>query len=115
MILMAPPSSRYDMSSYLLGVPVQSLLAQENSFISSEKVKNFSFPIYILHGTADEVIPFWQGRKVFENIGKNLDFDTKKYFFSIKNANHISILKEIREKYTSPIRVFLGADFTKKK
>ncbi len=114
MILIAPPASHYDMSVFLFGIPIQNILNQKNSFITFEKVQDFSFPIYILHGTADTAIPFNQGKKVFKNIGKNLDFDTKKYFFPIKNVDHLSILKEIREKYKSPIHVFLEAGFTKK-
>ncbi|PID83826.1 hypothetical protein CSB09_04090 [Candidatus Gracilibacteria bacterium] len=107
MILLAPISSRYDMSTHLFGFPLQKLLAKEDSFVSYEQVKHFDFPVFIVHAKDDKLVPFWQGQKVFDN------YKGEKYLLDLKSGGHNTILKKHGEKLRSPFRVFLSMEKTK--
>jgi esterase/lipase len=62
-------ASRYDMAKEMFGFPVQKLFFRKNTFNTLNTVKYISQPALILHGNADQVIPFTQGKKVYENYG----------------------------------------------
>jgi len=47
-----------------------------------EKVKKIKVPLLVLHGDRDEVVPFSQGREVFESAPE------PKEFFTIRGAHH---------------------------
>ena len=58
-----------DMSAGLLpGIPAKYLLWEQLSNI--EKIKSIRGPVFISHGKADEVIPFEQGKRLFEAAGE---------------------------------------------
>lgn len=101
-ILISPLCSRYEMSIAKYGFVLQKILFMKNSFDTCSKVKSFSTPLLIVHGTTDEVIPFSHGQKVFSNA-----ISKKKYFITLENFWHNGILQEYKEKLTPILKVFL--------
>ena len=53
-----------------------------NRFESIEKIGLYDGPLLQSHGTADEIVPFVQGRKLFEAAGE------PKRFYAIEGARH---------------------------
>jgi len=66
-VLFSPLASRYDMAEKSFWFPLQKLFFLENSYISKEVIKNIQEPTLIIHGNDDKVVPFEQGRLVYEN------------------------------------------------
>ncbi len=61
-------------------LPVGSLLSTK--YDSLAKIGQLRVPLLVLHGTADEIVPFVQGRKLFEAAGE------PKRFYAIEGARH---------------------------
>ena len=59
------------MSSKLFWFPIQKILFRGNSFITKDLVKNFTQPWLIIHGNKDNIVPYSQGKNVFDNYGTN--------------------------------------------
>jgi fermentation-respiration switch protein FrsA (DUF1100 family) len=49
-----------------------------------EKIRHYSGPLFIAHGTADAIVPFRQGRRLFEAAPSN----PHNCFFPIEGRNH---------------------------
>ena len=60
--------------------PVGPLLSTK--YDSLAKIGQLRVPLLVLHGTADEIVPFVQGRKLFEAAGE------PKRFYAIEGARH---------------------------
>ena len=45
-------------------VPVELLL--KDKYKNQEKIKNINIPILIMHGKADQIVPFWMGKRIFD-------------------------------------------------
>ena len=45
-------------------VPVGLLL--KDKYKNQEKIKNINIPILIMHGKADQIVPFWMGKRIFD-------------------------------------------------
>ncbi len=87
LVLVAPLTSRYDMSTKLLWFPLQKYLFQKDSFVSIDKIKTIKIPTLIIHGTNDSIIPFEMWEKLFENSPA-----IQKKFIPINWADHNGIL-----------------------
>lgn len=37
-------------------------------YLNLHRAKNFQCPVLIIHGTKDDIIPFWNGQKLFFEI-----------------------------------------------
>ncbi|MGH7930976.1 MAG: alpha/beta hydrolase [Candidatus Binatia bacterium] len=61
-------------------LPLRSLLSTQYNTL--EKVQHVKSPLLILHGDQDEVVPYSQGRKVFEAANE------PKRFYTIPGASH---------------------------
>ena len=76
-------TSIYDMSQldprYRL-LPVKRFLNQR--FESVDKVSDLKVPVLILHGTQDEVVPYWMGERLFSRA------PAPKQFFAIEGGRH---------------------------
>ena len=44
-------------------IPVSLIL--KDKYKNDEKIKNINIPILVMHGEADQIVPFWMGKKVF--------------------------------------------------
>ena len=56
-------------------IPVGFIL--KDKYKNDEKIKNIKIPVLIMHGEADQIVPFWMGKKIF-----NLANDPKYSYFT---------------------------------
>jgi len=102
LILFSPLASRYDMSQKVFGFPVQKLFFLPNSYVSKETIQSISEATLIIHGNDDTVVPFWQGKLVFESSAAK-----EKYFIEIDGFGHSLIPERYGEALHSYIENFL--------
>ena len=62
-------------------VPVSLLL--KDKFDNKSKIKNINVPILIMHGEADQIVPFFMGKKMYEKA------NVPKYSYFAKYDNHM--------------------------
>ena len=62
-------------------IPVSLLL--KDKFDNKIKIKNVSAPVLIMHGEADQIVPFWMGKKIF-NLANE-----PKYSYFTKYDDHM--------------------------
>lgn len=105
LVLFSPLASRYDMSAKAFWFPLQKLFFLENSYISSESIKDISEPTLIVHGNKDIVVPFTQWKIVFENSPA-----ADKYFIEIDDFGHSLITERYGEVLEWFIKTFLGKE-----
>lgn len=102
-VLVSPFASRYDMwKRWFFNIPPQKLFFMENSYITSEEVKKFSKPALIIHGNNDFIVPFSQGKQVFEN------YAWEKSFIEIDDFWHNGIIDEYWEILKNTFSPFLS-------
>lgn len=68
---------------------------------NAAKVAGLRIPLLVLHGDRDEIVPFAQGRRVFDNAPQ------PKHFFAIPGASHNDTYAVGGEAYWSALRDFL--------
>ncbi len=68
-------------------LPVNLLL--KDKYESSKKIKNIKSPILIMHGEADNIVPFYMGKKMYELANH------PKYSYFPKNDDHMMEFNEI--------------------
>lgn len=66
LLLLAPYTSFYDLSRFYYGIALQKLFFLPDSFVTEENIGQISVPKYIIHGTQDTIVPFFQGKKIFD-------------------------------------------------
>ena len=62
-------------------IPVGLLL--KDKFDNKSKIKNIKVPILIMHGEADQIVPFFMGKKMYEEA------NMPKYSYFTKHDNHM--------------------------
>ena len=107
-VLVAAMSSRYDMAAKMFWFPVQKLFFRKNTFHTSDTVKYFSQPALIIHGSSDEVIPFEQGKKVYDNYWIENNIWNKKYFLELDSFWHNWIISTYWSALESTLIQFLN-------
>ena len=71
-----------DVASCLLpGVPARYLLWEQ--LHSVKKIEKYEGPLFLSHGTADTLIPFEQGKRLYETAGSE-----KKAFYPVQGGDH---------------------------
>jgi fermentation-respiration switch protein FrsA (DUF1100 family) len=94
-ILEAPFTSMIDAAKFHYPyLPVSLML--KDKFLSNEKIKNIKSPIFIMHATDDDIVPFWMGKKMYElaNEPKYSYFSEKDNHMMEYNKKMIVVLKE---------------------
>ncbi len=71
-----------------------------DKYRNSQKIKNVHVPVLFIHGTKDEVIPFWHGKRLYEMA------NAPKIFFSVPGAGHNNILLTSGKAYWNAILKF---------
>lgn len=56
-----------------------------DKYRNNQKIKKVHAPLLIIHGTKDEVIPYWHGKRLYELA------NPPKSFFSVEGAGHNNI------------------------
>jgi len=62
-------------------IPVGLIL--KDKYENNEKIKNINVPVLVMHGEADQIVPFWMGKKIF-NLAKE-----PKYSYFTKYDDHM--------------------------
>ena len=66
LVLMAPFTTLPDMARVHYGFRAPGFLVKNFMFDNESKIASVKSPIFLIHGTADEIVPFEMGRKIFE-------------------------------------------------
>ena len=77
--------------------PIRFLL--KDKYENNKKVKNINAPILIMHGEADQIVPFWMGEKMYKLANE------PKYSYFPKKDNH---MMEYDEKMIEILKGFLN-------
>ena len=70
-------------------------------FPNIKNIKSIQKPILIIHGTNDDTIPFWHGKKLFELANK------PKYHLWVEGAGHFDITEKGGQKYWDAVDNFV--------
>ena len=96
-ILESPFTSMVDAGKhYYFYLPVSLLL--KDRYESINKLKNIKIPILVMHGEKDKIVPFYMGKKIFEQANE------PKYYYFPKEDDH---MMEYNEKLLQAIQRFL--------
>ncbi len=100
LILESPFASVREMARVALPfLPVGPFLSTRYDTV--EKIKKVRVPLLVLHGDQDEIVPFAQGRKVFEAAPE------PKEFYAIRGAHHNDTYIVGGEAYFTALRTFI--------
>jgi len=77
-------------------IPVGLIL--KDKYKNDEKIKNINIPILVMHGEADQIVPFWMGKKIYEIAKK------PKYFYFTKYDDH---MMEFDKKLVLTLKTFI--------
>lgn len=80
-----------------------------DAFDNLAKIKKVNCPLLVLHGTKDSVIPFEQGRKLFEAA----NFFSQNKFISVEGADHHNLNYYMAQHYFEAIKSFTDSLFPK--
>ena len=72
-----------------------------DKFSNLEKIKRVDCPVLVMHGTADEVIPFWHGQQLFEAV------QTPKKSLWIADAGHQNLKDIAGDRYEKALENFI--------
>ncbi len=72
-----------------------------DKFDNINKIKNVRCPVLVIHATADQVIPFYHGQKLFAAANE------PKQFLSIEGAGHNNLRLVAGERYVQALREFV--------
>ncbi len=96
-ILETPFTSMVDAAkNFYPYIPVKFLL--KDKFRNEDKIKNINSPILVMHGEADQIVPFEMGRKIFEIANE------PKYSYFTKYDDH---MMEYDTKLVNSLNAFL--------
>ena len=96
-ILETPFTSMVDAAkTFYPYIPVNLLL--KDKFKNEDKIKNINSPILIMHGEADQIVPFAMGKKIFEIANE------PKFSYFTKNDDH---MMEYNENLVKALNSFL--------
>ena len=79
-------------------IPVNLLL--KDKFENKKKIKNINSPILVMHGEADQIVPFSMGKKIYEIANE------PKYSYFTKYDNH---MMEYDENLLKALKSFLDS------
>tara|TARA_Y100001970_G_C14156423_1_gene815847 strand:- start:459 stop:1277 length:819 start_codon:yes stop_codon:yes gene_type:complete len=79
-------------------IPVGLIL--KDKYENNKKMKNINIPVLVMHGEADQIVPFWMGKKIF-----NLASEPKYSYFT-KYDDH---MMEYDDKLVSALKSFVDS------
>jgi fermentation-respiration switch protein FrsA (DUF1100 family) len=77
-------------------IPVALLL--KDKYENQKKIKNINIPLLVMHGEADQIVPFWMGKKIYEIANQ------PKYSYFTKLDDH---MMEYDEKLVFALNTFI--------
>jgi abhydrolase domain-containing protein 17 len=72
-----------------------------DQFKNIDKISQLTIPLFIIHGTHDNIVPTWHGMKLYEAASV-----TKQHFW-VRNAGHNDLYWTAKEKYWQEIGNFV--------
>jgi abhydrolase domain-containing protein 17 len=73
-----------------------------DKFQNIRKVSRIKAPVLVLQGTQDDVVPFWQGKKIYSEIR------SRKHAFWVEGAHHNDIVQVAKKTYWNTIKQFIN-------
>lgn len=70
-------------------------------FNNLARMKGVRCPVLVVHGTADRVVPFWHGRRLFEAL------PGQKEFFPVEGAGHNDLIDTAGPRYWKAVAGFV--------
>ena len=77
-------------------IPVRILL--RDKYENDKKIKNINIPVFVMHGEADQIVPFWMGKKIYEMANQ------PKYSYFTEYDDH---MMEFDEKLVLALQSFI--------
>jgi len=77
-------------------IPVSLLL--KDKYDNQKKIKNIKIPVLVMHGEADQIVPFWMGKKIYEIANE------PKYSYFTEYDDH---MMEYDEKLLFALKTFI--------
>ena len=74
-----------------------------DKFNSVRSIKKVNCPVLVMHGTKDEVLPFWHGKKIYQAASE------PKQHLWIENAEHMDYAYVAKEAYFDAIERFISS------
>ncbi|HRH45806.1 MAG TPA: alpha/beta hydrolase [Pyrinomonadaceae bacterium] len=71
-----------------------------DKFESIYKIGNVKCPVLFIHGTNDNLIPYWHGQQLFEKANQ------PKIFYAVENAGHNDLVEVAGKEYFEQIKRF---------
>jgi pimeloyl-ACP methyl ester carboxylesterase len=97
-------ASLYDLITKLFRVTGDDITTDYLSEYSNDtRIRKFKKPTLVIHGTDDFIIPYYQGKLIYENLPN----DIEKSFVSIEDAGHNNIFS-FEDEYTTPLKEFIN-------
>ena len=97
LILETPFTSMTDAAkNFYPYIPVGILL--RDKYKNDKKIKNINIPVLVMHGEADQIVPFWMGQKIYEIANQ------PKYSYFTKYDDHMI---EYDEKLVFELKTFI--------
>lgn len=72
-----------------------------DKFDNLSKIKKVNCPVLVIHGKADEVIPFWHGEALFKAVKQ------PKQFLWVEQAGHNDVVEVAGERYRQALQTFV--------
>jgi fermentation-respiration switch protein FrsA (DUF1100 family) len=105
LILRSTFSSLVDVAAHhYWWLPVRVLLIDR--FPSTDRIAGVTCPILVIHGTADEIVPFSNGQRLFEAAPETSRQSVAKTFAPLRGAGHNDILYVARDEYRKAVQDF---------
>jgi uncharacterized protein len=86
-------------------LPVKTFLIDR--FPSAERIAHVTCPVLVLHGNADEIVPFESGKQLFDAAPAASTTSIPKTFVVLSGAGHNDIQYTAREPYQAAVKQFL--------
>jgi pimeloyl-ACP methyl ester carboxylesterase len=87
-----------------LGFPQESLGIKDSGFPNLTKIRTITMPTLIIHGERDSLIPFEEGRDLYDNAGAQ-----SKRILVIPDGDHNTLLMEGMAEYFKAIEELVSA------
>lgn len=72
-----------------------------DKFKSLSKIKKINCPVLVIHGTKDEIIPFWHGERLFQEV------EEQKQSLWVEGADHNNLFARAEERYKQALVEFV--------
>ncbi len=106
LILRSTFTSLADVGAYhYWWLPVRMLLIDQ--YASAQRIAKVACPLLIIHGTADTIVPYSLGRRLFDAAAATSASGVAKRFTELRGAGHNDVLYAARDEYRNSVQSFL--------